>query len=182
MSRVFFREELEGTATFWRVARRDGVTLGFTSHDRDLWLGGVLYRAAPGMLPSSVRRTADFAPDSVDVQGALTHDAISADDLAAGLFDGARVALGVTDWESGDNAVLYRGEIGAIAEEAMGFSAELLSAKAGLESDPIPRTSPTCRALHPRLAGRDNRFRRKRRFVHRRSGGRAIPRWRRALG
>lgn len=146
MSRVFFREELESVATFWRVLRRDGVTLGFTGHDRDLWLDGVLHRAAPGMLPSAVCRTADLGPDSVDVEGALTHDAISASDLAAGLFDGARVLLGVVDWESGESAVLYRGEIGAIAEEAGRFSAELLSAKAQLEVDAVPRTSPTCRA------------------------------------
>lgn len=146
MSRVFFREELEPTATFWRVLRRDGVTLGFTSHDRDLWLDGVLHRAAPGMLPSAVRRTADLGADSVDVEGALTHDAISSADLAAGLFDGAQIQLGIGDWETGELAVLYRGEIGAIGEEAAGFSAELLSAKAQLEVDPVPRTSPTCRA------------------------------------
>jgi uncharacterized phage protein (TIGR02218 family) len=146
MSRVFFREELEPTATFWRVLRRDGMTLGFTSHDRDLWLDGVLHRAAPGMLPSAVRRTADLNPDSVDVQGALTHDSISAVDLAAGLFDGAQIHLGVADWENGDLAVLYRGEVGALSEEANGFTAELLSAKAALDADPVPRTSPTCRA------------------------------------
>ena len=146
MSRVFFAKELEPTATVWRVLRRDGVTLGFTGHDRDVWLDGVLHRAAPGMLPSAVRRTAGLDADSVEVQGALTHDAISSADLAAGLFDGAQVQLGVADWETGELAVLYRGEIGAISEEAAGFSAELLSAKAQLEIDPVPRTSPTCRA------------------------------------
>jgi uncharacterized phage protein (TIGR02218 family) len=76
----------------------------------------------------------------------LTHDAISSADLAAGLFDGAQVQLGIADWQTGELAVLYRGEIGAIGEEGAGFSAELLSAKWQLEVDPIPRTSPTCRA------------------------------------
>lgn len=146
MSRVFFREGLEPTATFWRVLRRDGVTLGFTGHDRDLWFDGVLHRAAPGMLPSAIRRTADLAADSADVEGVLSHDAISSADLATGLFDGTQVQLGVVDWETGDRAVLYRREIGAVSQEATGFSAELLSAKAGLEIDPVPRTSPTCRA------------------------------------
>jgi len=146
MSRVFFRQELEGVATFWRIERRDGVALGFTSHDRDLWLDGLLHRSAPGMLPSAVRRTADLAPDSVEVEGALAHDAIAPADLAAGRYDGARIRLGVLDWESGEHAVLYRGEIGAIAEEGAQFSAELLSAKARLAIDPVPRTSPTCRA------------------------------------
>lgn len=146
MSRVFFRQELEPVATFWRIYRRDGVALGFTSHDRDLWFDGLLHRAAPGMLPSAIRKTADLEPDSAEVQGALTHDAIGAEDLAAGRFDDARVAIGTVDWETLGRAILYSGEIGAISEEAAGFTAELQSAKAALQADPIPRTSPTCRA------------------------------------
>jgi uncharacterized phage protein (TIGR02218 family) len=56
------------------------------------------------------------------------------------------VEIGLVDWENLDRAVLYRGEIGGVAEEAGSFSAELHSAKAGLEADTVPRTSPTCRA------------------------------------
>ena len=52
MSRVYFASELETAATWWRIHRRDGISLGFTTHDRDLWFGGILHRAAPGMLPS----------------------------------------------------------------------------------------------------------------------------------
>lgn len=144
--RVFHREALEALATFWRVRRRDGVTLGFTGHDRDLWFGGVLHRAAPGMLPSAIRRNADLSPDSAEVQGALSHDSIAAADLASGRFDGAAVEIGVADWETLESAVLYRGEIGGVSQEATRFSAELRSAKAGLEADTVPRTSPTCRA------------------------------------
>jgi len=146
MSRVFFSEELEAGATFWRIRRRDGITLGLTSHDRDLWFEGVLHRAAPGMVPSAIRRTADLSPDSAEVQGALTHDSIPAADLASGRFDGAVVEIGVVDWETLDRAVLYRGEIGAVSEQSGSFSAELRSAKADLEADLVPRTSPTCRA------------------------------------
>lgn len=146
MSRVFGREALEGLASFWRVRRRDGVTLGFIGHDRDLWFDGVLHRAAPGMLPSAVRRGADFSPDSAEVQGALTHDSIADVDLTAGRFDGAAVEIGVVDWETLERAVLYRGEIGEVSEEAGEFGAELRSAKARLEEDSVPRTGPTCRA------------------------------------
>jgi uncharacterized phage protein (TIGR02218 family) len=146
MSRVFFAAELEGVATFWRIRRRDGITLGLTSHDRDLWFDGIVHRAAPGMLPSAIRRTADLSPDSAEVEGALTHDSIPPDDLAAGRFDGAAVEIGVVDWEGLDRAVLYRGEIGGVSEQAGSFNAELRSAKADLEADTVPRTSPTCRA------------------------------------
>ncbi len=146
MGHVFRARELEGIAAFWRIERRDGVTLGFTSHDRDLWFDGLLHHAAPGMLPSAIRRHARLEADSVEMEGALTHDAISVADLAAGRFDGAKIAVGTVDWESLDFAVLYRGELGGTSQEGAGFSAELRSAKAALEADPVPRTSPTCRA------------------------------------
>ncbi len=42
MSRVWFSTELETVATWWRVLRRDGVALGFTTHDRDIWADGIL--------------------------------------------------------------------------------------------------------------------------------------------
>lgn len=151
MTRTWFAQPLETAATFWRVARRDGVTLGFTSHDRDLWFDGVLHRAAPGMAPSAIRRSAGFEPDSAEVTGALTHDALSAADLAAGRFDGAHVLIGLVDWESGDwengeREAVYAGTIGAVGQEAGGFTAELQSRKAELLRDPVPRTSPACRA------------------------------------
>jgi len=146
MSRVFFATELEGVATFWRVYRRDGVTLGFTAHDRDLWFDGVRHRAAPGMLPSALRRTAALADDSAEMQGALSHESISAADLSAGRFDGARFEVGAVDWETLDRATLYHGTLGQVSQAAGRFTAELVSAKAVFDGDPIPRTSPTCRA------------------------------------
>ncbi len=146
MSRVWFNLALETAASFWRVIRRDGVTLGFTAHDRDLWFDGVLHRAAPGMIPSAIRRSADFEPDSAEVQGALSHDSISATDLATGRFDGARVLIGLVDWESLERHVIYRGTIGTVTEEAGSFTAALESRKLELQRDPVPRTSPSCRA------------------------------------
>ncbi len=146
MTRVFFASELEGVVTWWRIERRDGVALGFTSHDRDLWFDGLLHRAAPGVLPSAIRKTAGLEGDSAEMQGPLAHDAIAAIDLAQGRFDGAQVSIGAVDWETLERAQLYAGSIGTVSEEAGGFTAELLSAKSQLVEDPVPRTSPTCRA------------------------------------
>lgn len=146
MSRAFFTRELECVATFWRIYRRDGVALGFTGHDRDLTFDGIRHRAAPGMLPSAIQRTAALTGDSAAMQGALAHDAISATDLAAGRFDGARVEAGAVDWETLESIALYSGTIGSVSQEGAAFSADLLSAKAALDRDVVPRTSPTCRA------------------------------------
>ena len=146
MSKVFFQRELEGVATFWRIRRQDGVTIGLTSHNGNLWFDGIRHMSSPGMLPSAIRRTADLSSDSAEVQGALTHDSIAAADLEAGRFDGATVEIGLVDWETLGSAILYRGIIGGVAEEAGGYQADLQSVKAALETDPVPRTSPTCRA------------------------------------
>ena len=146
MSRIWFSGELETVATWWRLLRADGVALGFTTHDADLWFDGIVHRATPGMVPSAIRRTADFQADSAEVQGAISHEAIAAADLVAGRFDEAEVLIGLVDWQSLERQTIYRGSIGAVSAEANGFTAELQSRKAELQRDPVPRTSPYCRA------------------------------------
>ena len=42
MRRAFLASELDTTAGWWRIYRCDGVTLGFTTHDRDLWFDGIV--------------------------------------------------------------------------------------------------------------------------------------------
>lgn len=146
MNRVWFAQELETVATYWRILRRDGVTLGFSTHDRDLWFDNVNHSAAPGMMPAAIRRTSGLDDDSAEISGAITHEAISGLDLQSGRFDGARVVVGVVDWETMEHQPLYHGEIGTVSQETNGFVAQLESSKADLARDPVPRTSPTCRA------------------------------------
>ena len=144
--RIFFDRELDTVATFWRVYRRDGVMLAFTSHDRDLAFGGITHRAAPGMVPAAIRLSADISSDSAEAEGALSHASIREADLAAGLFDEAAIEIGAVDWQTQEHQVLYTGEIGRIEDDQSQFSAELRSGKQLLEQDLVPRTSPTCRA------------------------------------
>ncbi|MEM7688583.1 MAG: DUF2163 domain-containing protein [Pseudomonadota bacterium] len=144
--RVFFDRDLDTVATFWRVFRRDGVAYGSTSHDRDLTFSGIRHRAAPGMVPTAIRMTSAISDDSAEVEGALTHDSISGEDLSHGLFDEAAILIGAVDWESLENEVLYSGKLGRIEDDGHGFKAQLRSAKHILDHDLVPRTSPTCRA------------------------------------
>lgn len=144
--RVFFDRELDTVATFWRIYRRDGATLAFTSHDRDLTFGGLTHRAAPGMIPAAIRLTAELSNDSAEAQGALHHDSIREEELAAGLFDEAAIEIGAVDWHTLGHHTLYTGKIGRIEDDQTQFAAELRSTKSLLEQDLVPRTSPTCRA------------------------------------
>ena len=146
MTRIFFSRELDTAASWWRIYRRDGIALGFTTHDRDLWFDGILHRAAPGMLPSAVRKTMSLADDEAEVAGALGHDTIRPDDITAGRFDDATIECGIIDWETLENASLYAGQIESVSSDGAGFAARLQSAKARLDVDPVPRASPSCRA------------------------------------
>lgn len=140
--------ELATLAFCWRVQRRDGICLGFTSHDRDLEIGGLVYRSAPGILPSAVSVSDGFEASTLDVSGALTSEAISETDLAAGRWDRAAVALFLVDWEDpgGERLPLARGELGDVTVRANGFEAELCGPAALLERAVVEQTSPECRA------------------------------------
>jgi uncharacterized phage protein (TIGR02218 family) len=144
----FLERELTSLAFCWRVERRDGLCLGFTSHDRDLVIGGLAYRAAPGLLPSAVSVCDGFDSSTLDVSGALTSDSISEADLAAGRWDRASVALFLVDWRDpdGERLGLVRGELGDVAVRANGFEAELRGPAALLERPVVEQTSPECRA------------------------------------
>ncbi|WP_156679424.1 DUF2163 domain-containing protein [Sphingomonas profundi] len=144
----FLSPELTTIALCWRLDRRDGVSLGFTGHDRDIIIAGLPYRAAPGMLPSAISLSDGFDVDTLDISGALSADAISADDLAAGRWDGARVRLFAIDWTDADGAVLplARGELGDVGLRDGGFTAELRGPTALLERPVVEQTSPECRA------------------------------------
>lgn len=138
------------TAAFcWLLERRDGAAIGFTSHDRDLRIGGLRYRAAPGMLPSAVTLTDGFEIDRLDVSGALTADAITAEDLAAGRWDGAAVTIFLADWEDGSAPAIAvaRGELGDVSALGRKFQAELRGPTALLERPVAEQTSPECRAM-----------------------------------
>ena len=144
----FIERELTTTALCWRLERRDGVALGFTTHDRDLAIDGLTYRAAPGMLPSSISLSDGFDLDTLDVKGALTSDAIRGEDLRAGRWDGASVSTFMVDWEAsdGERLALARGELGEVTVQGDAFQAELKGPTAVLDRPVVEQTSPECRA------------------------------------
>lgn len=145
---AFLHKDLLTTALCWRLERRDGVAIGFTSHDRDLEIAGLRFRAAPGMLPSAITLSDGFEPDALDVAGALTAEAIDAADLGAGRWDGAEVAIFMVDWEAPDGAPLSlaRGTLGDITAKGDAFEAELRGLAAALDRPAAEQTSPECRA------------------------------------
>ena len=146
---AWLREELVTPAWCWRLSRRDGVTIGLTSHDRDVTVGGLLYRAAPGMKPSALETRDSLDMETMDLAGAVSSAAIAAGDLDAGRWDGAELELFVTDWTAPDAApvTVARGTLGAIERRGAAFAAELQGVVQMLDRPVCPATSPSCRAM-----------------------------------
>jgi len=145
----WLREELVTLAWCWRLSRRDGVTIGLTSHDRDLFLDGLVYRAAPGMTPSAIETRDSLDAATMEIEGAIASDAIAARDLDAGRWDGAKLELFLTDWTAPGAApvTVARGFLGTITRRGAGFSAELRGVTQLLDGPVCPATSPSCRAM-----------------------------------
>ena len=139
---------LTSLAFCWRIERRDGAGLALTSHDTALRIGGETYRAAPGIVPSAIIRSAGLDPHSGEVAGALTSDALNEQDLGLGRWDAARVAIFAVDWTvpNGEQITLIGGELGEVSVEGEKFAAELHGAAARLAEPVCPETSPECRA------------------------------------
>ncbi|WP_417611453.1 DUF2163 domain-containing protein [Parasphingorhabdus sp.] len=148
MSLDWLDREVTASAYLWRLERADGFALGFTSHDRDLVIGALRYRAAPGMVPSSIALSDSFEIDNVEISGVMTSAAIAEADLDAGRWDGALLYISLIDWEQPDSEPLplICGEFGEIARSGDGFTVEMLGATSFLDEPVAPLTSPTCRA------------------------------------
>jgi uncharacterized phage protein (TIGR02218 family) len=143
--------ELTYLALCWRLVRRDGVALGFTSHDRPLLIDGLLHLARPGMTPSAVVLGDGLDTDAMEVAGALSAGALTAADLLAGRWDGARLHLLLVDWRDPDAGrhVLATGTLGEVAVgdgADAGFTAELVGPGAALAASAVETCSPECRA------------------------------------
>jgi len=113
-------------ARAWIVRRKDGVELGFTDHDGDLVVDGVICRAASGLTASALQASTGLAVDNSEVAGALSNDALSAADIRAGRWDDAKVVAYLVDWSTPATFdILFRGSLGEITESGERFTAEL---------------------------------------------------------
>lgn len=123
-------------AVCWRIVKTNGDLVLGTEHDRDIKitttnigmdlgspafdLSGT-YRAASGILASSVKTASDMSVDNMEVNGALQRQPefyadLSVEDIRAGLFDGAVVTTFRVNWQDPDDfqEILRHGVCGQI--------------------------------------------------------------------
>lgn len=146
-----FRAHLEGEAltlcNCWRLFRRDGTVLGFTDHDRDIVISGIVHEALSGFEAGRVEESGALNADSHELAGALRSDRITETDILAGDYDGARIEQYAVNWMNATENVLMRTLVlGDISRAEGSFIAEARSPLALLDQTSHRRFEKACAA------------------------------------
>lgn len=137
----------------WIVTRGDGERLGFTDHDRDVTVAGVVCHAASGWTAGAASQPLGLEASDGSVSGVLSAGALRAVDIQSGLYDGAQIEMFVVDWDAPMSVLslsvgrLARLEArGGVADDAR-FVAHVEGPAAGLERVIGRRFTPLCDAV-----------------------------------
>lgn len=141
-------QEVYSAAYCWRIDRADGITFGFTSHDQDLTFDEITYEAATGFTPTAVDTSDSLAVDNLDVDGVLTSDRITENDLAGGVYDFAKVTIYLVNWKNINDPkfILRCGTIGRLRYGKTGFTAEIRGLTEAYQQKAGAVYQKTCRA------------------------------------
>jgi uncharacterized phage protein (TIGR02218 family) len=140
--------EVTTLATLWKVTRRDAQVFCFTDHDADIDYQGLTYTAATGYSASAIRTSDAMDVDNMEVEGMLSSETITDDDLLAGLWDFAEFTImrvNYADLTMG-HEVLRAGTMGNVRSGRQHFAVELRGMTQPLQQ-PVGRVyTPACDA------------------------------------
>lgn len=141
-------EEVTTLALCWKIMRRDGYALGYTTSDRNLDVGGLTYRSMPGFSATAVSANNTFAGNELEIDGAISDDLITEEDLRAGLYDFANMEIFLVNWRDPElgKLILRSGHISDIRYQDGSFTAELQGASYRLDQTFGVTCSAECRA------------------------------------
>lgn len=129
-----------------KLTRTDGQVFAFTDHDRSLVVSAVTY--VPGLRPYAVKASSDLAPTNSEQEGGFGSDAVTADDIRAGLWDYAEVECFRVNWSDLTQGVekICKGRLGQITRGRTQFQAEMLGLLDPLSQQIGRIVSPECQA------------------------------------
>lgn len=138
--------EVVTLAILTKITRLDGVVVGITSHDQDLTFGGLTYKASDAVSSSAVSSKIGTGIDNQDIEGILNSSQFVESDVAAGIYQGAKVEVRLVNWAdlTMNEKVLLVGQIGEITLADGKFNAEVRSLSQLLAQPVGEQTVKTC--------------------------------------
>ena len=146
------RAHLDGTCTTlcycWRLIRADTIVLGFTDHDEKITFDGTNFEALAGFEASAAEAMLGINIDTQEVAGVFSSNLLSEADLAAGLYDNAKVETWLVNWQNIEEREMLRiGYLGEITREDNRFVAEFRSLTNQLDQTKGRLFMPLCDAV-----------------------------------
>jgi uncharacterized phage protein (TIGR02218 family) len=119
--------ELTTLATLVKITRTDGVSKAFTTHDADLVVDGMIYKADGSFSSRFLENTASLRENNFEISGILDSSAIDESDLKAGLYDHARIDVFTVNWADVSQGAIYmrRGWLGEVTLAGGKYVADL---------------------------------------------------------
>lgn len=139
---------LSKLATCMKITRTDGTVYGFTGFDKPLTIDGVTYEPAASFTPTDIESGSNLDADNLNVDGVLSSDSITEEDLRAGRWDYAAFRIFQVNWDDltqGDKKD-RAGNLGAVTVHRQHFVAELMGLLDAYGVNIIEITQPGCRA------------------------------------
>ena len=147
-----FLEHIEGArtslVTCLLMVRVDGLVFGFHTYDEPLTYNGVVYEPAASFDPTDIAVANQMDVDNLTIEGVLSSDSITEDDLRAGRWDYAEFRLFQLNWSdlSMGEKKDRKGTLGQVVLGRQMFTAELLGMMQAYTTSIGEITSPGCRA------------------------------------
>lgn len=112
----------------WKATRRDGAIFGFTSHDQNLTIDGIIYYAETGLNATNAQAKVGTSVDNLEVGGMLDSDTITEEELRSGLWDGCEIKVFIVNWKNTTQQLIIQvGTLGDVTIKKLQFTAEMRS-------------------------------------------------------
>lgn len=124
--------------------------IGFTSHDRNIFIDGITYRAKEAISPSAIEKKPDLSVNNLEIESVISSSGISPEKIAEGFYDNAKITIFIVDVTNlpaipEDGLILQKGIIGEISTTQNSYNFEILSkADSLLDKKASKKISPLC--------------------------------------
>jgi len=139
-------------ADIWRITRKDGVVMAFTSHDEPITFMGVTATPCGSLNPSAVEQASEIGGvGNMELEGLVTSDKITEEELYGGVYDDAYVEVWRVSWDpsfKGSPERLAAGWWANLQHGPTGFSVEVLGPGSRLQQQSLVQmVTPGCRRI-----------------------------------
>jgi uncharacterized phage protein (TIGR02218 family) len=83
----------------WKITLFHGTVLGFTNHQQDLTIDGVVYASEEGVSKTAITFSERLAPDNIDITGVIEEIQMLKQEIINGRFDGADIDIFVVNYQ-----------------------------------------------------------------------------------